>query len=405
MEHLGGVLIALFAVASGVALVVRRLRIPYTVGLVLAGLALGTTSVIHPPALTKELLFGVFLPGLIFEAAFHLDFEKFRRNQLAIFSLALPGVAAAIAITAALITTVATALHFAGDFKLVHGLVFGALVSATDPIAVVALFKSLGTPSRLGVLIEGESLLNDGTAVVFFSLISGVAMGGRVSVAGASLEFARVVGIGLAAGGVIGFLASHVIRQVDDAMIEITVTTIAAYGSFAASEGLHGSGVIATVVAGMLCGNYGARTGMSPTTRVAAEAFWEYAAFALNSMVFLLIGFEVHLSRLASAWLPIVTAYLAVTVGRALVILIVSWLLRRTRERLPWSWSAVMAWGGLRGALSMVLALALPSDFPHRDLLITMTFGVVVLSILIQGLTMATLLRRLRIVDESSDDR
>ncbi|HEY4187449.1 MAG TPA: cation:proton antiporter [Polyangia bacterium] len=406
MEPIGGALIALFVVATAVALLVRWLRIPYTVGLVVAGLALGMSSFIHPPALTKDLLFSVFLPGLLFEAAFHLEFRRFRANQLTILALALPGVAVAIALTAGFLTPAAAFFRFGGNFGLVHGLVFGAVISATDPIAVVALFKNLGVPSRLGVLVEGESLLNDGTAVVFFSIISAAALGAKVSVLGGALEFARVVGIGLAAGGVAGLIASAVIRHVDDAMIEITVTTIAAYGSFAVGEGLHGSGVIATVVAGMLCGNYGARTGMSPSTRLAAETFWEYAAFALNSVVFLLIGFEVRLPRLLSSWLPIVVAYLVVTVGRGLVILLVSLALRRTREKLPLKWTAVLTWGGLRGGLSMVLVLALPSGFPHRDLLITLTFGVVVLSILLQGLTMGPLLRRLGVVratDESTD--
>jgi CPA1 family monovalent cation:H+ antiporter len=403
MEHLGGVLIALFVVATAVALVVRWLRIPYTVGLVLAGLGLGAASFIRAPHLTEDLLFTVFLPGLVFEAAFHLEFARFWRNKIAISALALPGVAAAIALTAALLTPVASALHFVSSFRLIHGLVFAALISATDPIAVVALFKRLGVPRRLGILVEGESLLNDGTAIVFFALILRLATGTSVGVGAAIVEFVKVVGIGVAAGAAVGFAASHVIRQVDDAMIEITVTTIAAYGSFAAGEAMHGSGVISTVVAGMLCGNYGARTGMSPSTRVAAETFWEYVAFALNSVVFLLIGLEVRLPVLVAAWRPIVAAYLAVTIGRALVILAVSALLRRTRERLPLRWTAVLTWGGLRGGLSMVLVLALPAAFPHRELLVAMTFGVVLISILGQGLTMAPLIRRLGIVSSRID--
>jgi CPA1 family monovalent cation:H+ antiporter len=403
MEHWGSVLIALFAVATAVALVVRWLRIPYTVGLVLAGLGLGAASFIRPPHLTKDLLFTVFLPGLVFEAAFHLEFERFRRNKIAIVALALPGVAAAIALTAVLLTPVAAALHFVSDFRFVHGLVFAALISATDPIAVVALFKSLGVPPRLGVLVEGESLLNDGTAVAFFALTLELANGAAPGVGAAALDFARIVGVGVLVGAAVGLAASHVIRQVDEAMIEITVTTIAAYGSFALGEALHGSGVIATVAAGMLCGNYGARTGMSPSTRVAAETFWEYVTFALNSVVFLLIGFEVRLPILLAAWRPVLAAYLAVTIGRALVILAVSALLRRTREQLPARWAAVLTWGGLRGGLSMVLVLALPAGFPHRDLLVAMTFGVVLLSILGQGLTMAPLIRRLGIVSRRAE--
>jgi CPA1 family monovalent cation:H+ antiporter len=185
---------------------------------------------------------------------------------------------------------------------------------------------------------------------------------------------------------------------VDDPMIEITLTTIAAYGSFLAAEHFHYSGVIATVSAGMLCGNYGARVGMSPSTRIAVETFWEYVAFALNSIVFLLIGLEVNFQALLDSWQAILVAYLVVTGGRALIIFGASSLLRRTRERIPWAWSAVLAWGGLRGALSMVLVLSLPKDFSHRELLVSTTFGVVILSILVHGLTMSPLLGWLDIV-------
>jgi len=154
-------------------------------------------------------------------------------------------------------------------------------------------------------------------------------------------------------------------------MIEITLTTIAAYGSFLAAEHFHYSGVIATVTAGMLCGNYGARVGMSPSTRIAVETFWEYVAFALNSIVFLLIGLEVHFQALLDSWQVILVAYLVVTGGRALIIFFASSLLRRTRERIPWAWSVILTWGGL----PMVLVLSLAKDFPHRDLLVSMTFG------------------------------
>ncbi|MBP6741210.1 MAG: Na+/H+ antiporter [Deltaproteobacteria bacterium] len=401
--HFEAVFISLFAVATAVALAARWLKIPYTVALVVAGLLLGTTRVINAPHLTKELLYAIFLPGLVFEAAFHLDFHKFWQNKLAIHALAVPGVAAAIGITAVLLQPAASALHFVDGFTMKHALVFAALIAATDPIAVVALFKTLGAPKRLAVLVEGESLLNDGTAVVFFTLILGAVTGDSLSIGGAVVDFVRVVGLGTLVGVLVGYLASKLTQRVDDPMIEITLTTIAAYGSFIIAEHFHLSGVIATVAAGMLCGNYGARTGMSPSTRIAVESFWEYVAFALNSIVFLLIGFEVHLSALLLSWKMILVAYMAVTLGRAALIYAVTWLLRRTRETLPWSWSAVLTWGGLRGGLSMVLVLALPRDFPHRDLLVTMTFGVVLISILLQGLSMGPLLRKLGLIGLRAD--
>jgi len=388
--------ILLFVVASAVALVARRLRLPYTVALVLAGLALGTLHAFQPPELTREILFAVVLPGLLFEASFHLDARDFRHDLLAILALAVPGVAAAIGLTAAILSLVAGTLHLQAEFPWSQALIFGAVVAATDPIAVVGLFRSARAPKRLSVLLEGESLFNDGTAIVLFTLILAYVTGESSGDASSMVaSFFAIVGGGAVIGAVIGLVISEVVRRVDDAMIEITLTTIAAYGSFAAAEGLHVSGVIATVAAGMLCGNYGARTGMSPSTRVSAETFWEYIAFALNSMVFLLIGFRVHAEALLAAWLPIVTAYLAMVVGRAAVVFAVSGLLRPTRKRLPASWHMVLIWGGVRGALSMVLVLGLPASVPHRAFLEATTFGVVILSILVQGLTMSPLLRRL----------
>jgi CPA1 family monovalent cation:H+ antiporter len=397
------IFLVLFIVATTVAIAARRLRIPYTVGLVLAGILLGVVHAFQAPQLTKDLLFSLFLPGLLFEAAFHLDFREFWRNRVSILSLAVPGVVAATALTTVILTPIVEALHVVAGFHWHYALVFGALIAATDPIAVVAMFKSLGAPKRLKVLMEGESLLNDGTGIVFFTLSLSLVSGHHVAAGGLVLDFISIVGMGLIIGTAVGLAVSQVIRQVDDPMIEITLTTIAAYGAFVAAEHLQYSGVIATVTAGMFCGNYGARTGMSPSTRVAVETFWEYIAFALNSIVFLLIGFEVNLGALLASWPILLIAYLAVTVGRGLVILGVSGLLRLTWERLPASWSAILTWGGLRGGLPMVLVLSLPPDFPYRQLLVSMTFGVVVLSILLQGLTMPSLLRWLNIVRGHED--
>ena len=394
--------ILLFVVATAVAIAARRVRLPYTVALVCAGLALGALHWFPAPHLTKSLLFSVFLPGLIFEAAFHIDARELRENWMTILVLAVPGVIASTALVALALAPVVGLLRFAPGFDFRHALVFGALISATDPVAVVALFRTLGAPRRLVTLLDGESLLNDGTAIVFFTLTLSLLSGSAVTASQLGLQFVSIVGMGAAIGALIGIAASLLMKQIDDPMIEITVTTIAAYGSFVCAETLHSSGVIAAVLAGTLCGNVGARTGMSASTRVASATFWEYVAFALNSIVFLLIGLEVHLSVLLSYWLPILVAYLVVTLGRALVIVLGRALLGLTRERFPWRWSVVLTWGGLRGALPMVLALSLPDDLAYRQLIVSMTFGVAVLSILVHGLTMSTVLRRLGIVHEAA---
>ena len=399
--HSEVVILALFCVATAVALVARRFKLPYTVALVIAGLVLGSIRLFEPPHLTKDLLYAVFLPGLLFEAAFHLEFRRFWQNKIAVFSLAIPGVIAAVALTTLLLVPSVNVLGLPSRFTMREGLAFAALIAATDPIAVVALFKTLGAPKRLAVLIEGESLLNDGTAVVIFTLILSFVLGKPTSMPVAALDFVRVVGMGVLIGGLVGYAASFFIHKVDDPMIEMTLTTVAAYGSFIGAEHFHFSGVIATVTAGMLCGNHAATTGMSASTRVAVTSFWEYLAFALNSLIFLLIGFEVQFDQLLSAWKAILVAYLAVTIARAAVTHLVALALRRTREHFPLKWASVLTWGGLRGALSMVLALGLPPDFEQRPLVISMTFGVVILSILVQGVTMSPLLRRLKLVKHS----
>ncbi len=388
-------LVILFAIATGVAIVARRLNVPYTVALVFVGLALGGLHLVEAPHLTKELLFALFLPGLLFDAAFNLNAREFWHNKLAISSLAVPGVVVGIALTGMIATGAIDMLGLDPAFTWQHGLVFGALVAATDPIAVVGLFRHLNAPPRLRVLMEGESLLNDGTSIVLLTLLLAYVNGAVTSGGALLVQFTTIVGGGALVGAAVGFTASRAIAQIDDAMIEITLTTIAAYGSFILGEQLHFSGVIATVVAGMVCGNYGRRIGMSPSTQLAVGTFWEYVAFALNSVIFLLIGFEVKAGSLLSSWPVIAIAFLAVLAGRSAVILGVTFLLRRTREHIPLAWSAALTWGGLRGALSMVLALALATNFPERSLLITMTFGVVVSSILLQGITMPVVLRRL----------
>ncbi|MEO7963301.1 MAG: Na+/H+ antiporter [Gemmatimonadaceae bacterium] len=385
--------IVLFCVATAVAMLVRRFQVPYTVALVVTGVVMGTFRLVQAPVLTKELLFAVFLPGLLFEAAFHLHYTSFKENAKTIFSLAVPGVVAAIGLTGVLTTLMVQRLAVDTSFILPLGLVFGALVAATDPIAVVALFRSLHVPRRLSVLVEGESLLNDGTAVVFFTLILAYVTGEAPTPGALVLSFLRTTLGGALVGLAIGTVASQLTKRVDEPAIEITLTVIAAYGSFGAAEQLHLSGVIATVAAGMVCGNYGRTYGMSPTTRIAVESFWDYVAFALNSIVFLLIGFDASLPAMASYWREIVVAFAAVVIARVGVVYGVTAILRRTAEVVPRNWSGVLAWGGIRGALSIVLALGLPIDLPHRDQLVTMTVGVVLLSILLQGLSMAPFIR------------
>jgi CPA1 family monovalent cation:H+ antiporter len=392
------IVIILIAIATGVALASRWLRVPYTVALVVAGLTLGTLHAVEAPHLTRELVFALFLPGLVFEAAFHLRYQDVRRDAVPVIALAIPGVGIVLTVTAAALVAGSRTLGMTDGLGWRQALVFGSLIAATDPIAVVALFRSLGAPPRLTMLMEAESLLNDGTAIVCFGLVLAATAGAPIGAATLLLRFGLVVGVGAAVGGVMGYGLCQLSRRIDDPMVEITLTMLAAYGSFALAEQLGGSGVIATVVAGLLCGNYGVSVAMSAATRTAVTSFWAYAAFLLNSVVFLLIGFEVRLSALAAVWPIILLAAGAVLIARVIVIAGTAASVSRSAHRIDAAWIAPLTWGGLRGALSMVLALSLPADFPRRELIVTMTFGVVIVSIIVQGTTMAPLLRRLRLV-------
>ena len=240
------------------------------------------------------------MPPLLFEAAFHLDLDELRHNLLPIVTLAVPGV---------LITTLIiggiTALGI--GLPLGVAMVFGALLSATDPVSVVAFFRQLGAPRQLASIVEGESLFNDGTAVVVFRIALAIAVSRQFSLVGSVTNFLWLAAGGLVVGGLLGWVVSKLIARVDDYLIETTLTTILAYGAYLAAERLHVSGVLAVVAAGLVNGNIGP-AGMSPTTRIVIFNFWEYVAFVANSLVFLLIGLDINVQRIVANWSAIVWA-------------------------------------------------------------------------------------------------
>jgi CPA1 family monovalent cation:H+ antiporter len=386
-------IIELLLIVSLVAIVVRRLRVPYTVALVLAGLAI---TVQQPLAikLTPELILAIFMPPLLFEAAFHLDLDELRHNLLPIVTLAAPGVLVTTLVIGG-ITALGTGM------PLAVAMVFGALLSATDPVSVVAFFRQLGAPRQLASIVEGESLFNDGTAVVVFRIALVIAVSGQFNLAGSVTNFVWLAAGGLVVGSLMGWLVSKLIARVDDYLIETTLTTILAYGAYLAAERLHASGVLAVVAAGLVNGNIGP-AGMSPTTRIVIFNFWEYVAFVANSLVFLLIGLDINVHRLAANWNAIVWAIVAVLVSRAVVVYGLAWIVHRIDRSAPAPYRHVLFWGGLRGAVSLALVLSLSADFPQRDLLAVMAFGVVLFTLLAQGTTMQFLLKRLGLVGRTT---
>ncbi len=396
MEHfieIESLVIELLLVVSLVAIVVRRLRIPYTVALVLAGLFITTQQPVHI-GFSSELILALFMPPLLFEAAFHLDLQQVRRNLLPIITLAVPGVLVTTFIIGGIIT-VGTGL----PWKV--ALVFGALLAATDPVSVVTFFKQLGAPRQLAVIVEGESLFNDGTAVVIFRIVTALALGGQFALVKSVADFLWLALGGLLVGGVLGWLVAKLIERVDDYLIEITLTTVLAYGAYLVAERLHVSGVLAVVAAGLINGNIGP-AGMSPTTKIVIFNFWEYVAFLVSSFVFLLIGLEIDINRLIVYFVPILWAVAAVLVSRAVVVYGFSWLVHKINAEMPWPFRHVLFWSGLRGSISLALVLSLGVEFPQRELLTVMAFGVVLFTLLVEGASMQFLLKRLGLLGRTS---
>ena len=380
--------VALVAVAAVIALVVRRVAVPYTVALVLVGLAAPVVTPSLRLEVSPELVLAGLLPGLVFEAALRIDAREFARTFAGVALLAAPGVVLVMAI-------VAFVLHATTGLPLILGLVVGATVSATDPAAVLATFKQLGSPRRLATLVEGESLFNDGTGLVVFVIALRALSSGDVSAPEALLAFLLTVAGSVAIGGVAGFLASRLVARIDDHLIELSISLVTAYGAYLVADALHESGLIATVVAGMILGTYGRSIGMSRTTQQALDTVWEFAAFLLTALVFLLVGLSVPVASLLGALGPIAWAIAAILIGRAVVVYVLLGGVARfvQRRRIPASWLHVTFWSGLRGAVAVAMALSLPADVPQRTLLQAITYGVVLFTLLVQGTTVEWVIR------------
>lgn len=388
----------LLIAVMAVALISKYIRLPYTIALVIAGLGIALAQLNFRIGLTPDIILFIFLPALLFESAYHLRFSDLRENLRPITLLAVPGVI----LTA---VCVAAFVYYAVGVSWETAFLFGAIMSATDPVSVIAVFRQIGAPRRLCVILEGESLFNDGTALVLFRIVLGIVLlreAGGVTFA--IEQFLFVVMGGIALGGLVGYGVSKILSRIDDYLVETAMTMVVAYGTYLLGERVHVSGVIAVVVAALIVGNYGHATAMSPTTRVAVSSTWEFIGFLANSLIFLLIGLELNIEKLGQFWVPIVLAIAAVLLVRTVVVVATSWVLLYIHRPLPYRWQSVLVWGGLRGALALAMALSLPltvasgQPFPDRDLLQVTTFGVILFSLLVQGLTMQSLLRRLGLV-------
>jgi len=390
--------VGLLLIAAIILGVTGRLKLPFTVVLVLAGIGLSAISSNYPRAIpavhhieiSSALIFYVFLPTLIFEAAFNLDVRQLRENLGSVLVLAIPGLLLST-------TIIGVIVWLATSIPLTAALLLGAILSATDPVAVVAVFKRLGAPERLRVLVEGESLFNDATSIVLARILLGVVLAGSVSgvvVAKGAISFVVVFVGGLAVGWVLGLLTGYALGKVEDHFIEITLTTVLAYASYLfAEEVLHVSGVMATIAAGITIGGWG-RMKVSHAVRDYLEHFWEYIAFIANALIFLMVGLRVDLMALWATLGLLLWVFLAMLVSRAAVIYGLMPLVERLPRADPINraYQAVIFWGGLRGAIALAVVLSLP-PFPYRETFLALVMGAVLFTLVVKGLSIEPLVR------------
>jgi monovalent cation:H+ antiporter, CPA1 family len=391
--------VSLLLVTLAVALFARRLRLPYTLVLVIVGLILGVAHLVPGVALQPEAVLFIFLPALLFEGAWSLDFAQSRANWPIIALMAVPGLLLSLGI-------VALVLHWGLGFDWLTALLVGAIISPTDPVAVLALLRQLGLSPRLRTIVEGESLFNDGVGAVAFVVVLALLPGQ----AGGTAAEVTLLGVWQCIGGPfvgvgVGVIASRLLRRVEDPLIETTVTICAAYGAFLLSQAVHTSGLLAVVVAGIIIGSVGRDQHMSDATRIASESVWEFVGYVANSLLFLLVGLEIGATNFVQAIPGILWAVLGVLVGRALMIygLLPAYnvLLRRRRPALasfaeprgiPVAWYPLLLLSGLRGALSLALVLSLPTTLPQVELVRGIVYGVVLVTLLGQGIGLRVVL-------------
>ena len=380
----------LLLIAAVVAMISRRLHLPYSVGLVVAGIVLAVTPFAPKITLTRELIFTALLPPLLFEATLNIDWEHLRRDLPVITVLATVGVAISACVTA-------VGMHYLAGWEWIGAIVFGVLIAATDPVSVIATFREARAKGRLLLLIEAESLLNDGTAAVAFAVVIAVFAGQQVRATDVIGLLCVMVGGGILCGGLVGAAVLVLAGHTDDRLVEITFTTVAAYGSFLLANHFGLSGVLATITAGLVMGSFRSFWCVSERGWADLQIFWEYAAFVANSLVFLLIGMHLAQQNFRAIWLAVAIAIALVTLGRALAVYPCCALFRGSSLRVEANHQHVLFWGGLRGTVALALALGLPAGMPRREAIVVTSFAVVAFSVFAQGLTIPWLLRRLAI--------
>lgn len=409
IEHSVGVYIGLLLLACLVGTLTHHLaHVPYTVALTVVGLLVALSGIGPDMAETdfKGLVFFVMLPPLLFHGAMHMELNRLLQHIWPIITFAVIGLLISVFVIGGMF------YWGAGVGSFLVALLFGAMMTPTDPVSVLAIFKECNVPLDLKYIVEGESLFNDGVGVVVFVIILGMIEGSggeaQFHVSSALWEFVKVTAGGLVVGTLLGVAAFQLMRRFEYPLLENAMCLVLAYGSFWVAEHFHMSGVISAVMAGLMMGNYGKRLSMEQKTRETIDTFFESIEFIINSILFILIGLELQvvIKEDLSEHLPALgVAILALLVSRAVAVYPLYKLLNLAGTKRPRRWNHVLYWGGLRGSIPIALLLGLssssnPTIIEYYPKLLVAGFGVVLFSLLVQGLTMKPLLRRLRISAE-----
>jgi CPA1 family monovalent cation:H+ antiporter len=412
MQGVELVLISMLVAVAGLATAARLANIPYPIVLVVGGLALGFAPGLPEIQLAPELVLVIFLPPLLYSAAFFANLRELRSNARGISMLAVGLVLATMCAVAVVAHAVVDGLPWAAAFAL------GAIVAPSDPLAATTVARRLGVPRRIVTVVEGESLVNDGTALVAYRVAVSAAVGGSFSLWSAGLEFVLGAAGGVVVGIVVGWIISEIRRRLDDVPVEITISLLSGYAGYIPAEALHASGVLAAVTVGIVVGWRAPRISTA-SMRLQGYAVWETLVFLVNALLFVLIGLQLRLiiDSLSGAS-PAMLLAQAAAVSLAVILARIAWMFTmpyvvRALDRRPtqrerrgdWRQRMVIASSGMRGAVSLAAALALPGNFPHRNIVLFLTFAVIFTTLVLQGLTLPALIRRLGIRDDGTDER
>jgi Na+/H+ antiporter len=415
VEHLGLIIFGLLVALASLMALAGALRIPYPIILVIGGAGLGFVPGVPRIALDPELVLLIFLPPLLYSAAFFTSLSDLRANVRPVAFLS-------VGLVLATMTAVAAVAHYAIGLPWPVAFVLGAVVSPTDPLAATAVARRLGAPRRLVSVIEGESLINDGTALVAYGFAVAAVVTGSFAPEEAVGRFLLNVVGGVGIGLIAGFLIYHVRKRLNDPPVEVAISLVSTYVAYLPAEELGVSGVLAAVTVGIFMG-WHTPVLTTPTTRMLGDAVWEMLTFVLNSVLFLLIGLQLPtiIEVIGGELTPPLLLYAVIAWGSVLVtraawVVLFAQVLPRLRAPFvfrnppPLRNTAIVGWMGLRGAVSLAAALAIPltveggAPFPARDLVIFLTFAVTFATLVVQGLTLPPLIRALGVRDDGADE-